>query len=45
MIICKQILTSDSGIRIKCISDKKQIRFILTQNGYAIPVHLKFFRV
>ncbi len=29
----------------KCISDKKQIRFILTQNGNAIPVHFKFFRV
>ncbi len=27
------------------VSDKKQIRFILTQNGNAIPVHFKFFRV
>ena len=26
----------------KCISDKKQIRFILTQNGITIPVHLIF---
>ncbi len=29
----------------KCLSHKKQIRFILTQNGNAIPVHFKFFRV
>ncbi len=29
----------------KYISDKKQITYILTQNGIAIPVHLKFFRV
>ncbi len=28
-----------------CISDKKQITYILTQNGIAIPVHFKFFRV
>ncbi len=29
----------------KYISDKKQITYILTQNGIAIPVHFKFFRV
>ena len=29
----------------KYISDKKQITYILTQNGSAIPVHFKFFRV
>ncbi len=29
----------------KCISDKKQITYILTQNGIAIPVHFKFLRV
>ncbi len=28
----------------KCISAKKQITFILTQNGIAIPVHFKFFK-
>ncbi len=27
------------------ISNKKQITYILTQNGIAIPVHFKFFRV
>ncbi len=27
------------------ISDKKQITYILTQNGIAIPVRFKFFRV
>ena len=30
---------------IKYISDKKQITYILTQNGIAIPVHFNFFRV
>ncbi len=29
----------------KYISDKKQIKYILTQNGIAIPVHFKSFRV
>ncbi len=29
----------------KYISDKKQITYILIQNGIAIPVHFKFFRV
>ncbi len=29
----------------KYISDKKQITYILTQNGIAIPVHFEFFRV
>ncbi len=29
----------------KYISDEKQITYIPTQNGIAIPVHLKFFRV
>ena len=29
----------------KYISDKKQITYILTQNGIAIPVHFNFFRV
>ncbi len=29
----------------KYISDKKQITYILTPNGNAIPVHFKFFRV
>ncbi len=29
----------------KYISDEKQISYILIQNGIAIPVHLKFFRV
>ena len=29
----------------KSISDKKQIAYIPTQNGIAIPVNLKFFRV
>ncbi len=27
------------------IYNKKQITYILTQNGIAIPVHIKFFRV
>ena len=29
----------------KYISGKKQITYILTQNGIAIPVHFKFSRV
>ncbi len=29
----------------KYVSDKKQITYILTQNGIAIPVHFRYFRV
>ncbi len=46
--VCDKLKSSDTHLEKenrKYISDRKQITYILTQNGIAIPVYFKFFRV